>query len=213
MTHVAAPTAPDSVRDDPRAHGLGVRPGRRGRSSRGPPAHGRCRHWPRRPPPGGWRASSRWLAWLLAAGPSPARSEWPAPCVGSRRLPVRWPRAWRSSGGWRELPQDRPTLGARLARVRPLAGEASGTSTVLGRASCVRSLAGVAAGWSRVSGFMLLTGGTPASRTLRVRREARTLRPAFEDRRHTVRREARVLVPAAEDRTIHPRIEDRSIDA
>ena len=74
------------------------------------------------------------------------------------------------------------TLGARLARVRPLAGEASGTSTVLGRASCVRSLAGVAAGWSRVSGFMLLPAGTPASRTLRVRREARTLRPAFEDR-------------------------------
>ena len=105
------------------------------------------------------------------------------------------------------------TLGAQLARVRPLAGEASGTSTVLGRASCVRSLAGVAAGWSRVSGFMLSSVGTPASRTLRVRREARTLRPAFEDRCSTVRREARVLVPAAEDRTIHPRAENRSIDA
>ena len=41
--------------------------------------------WPvppaaKEPPPGGWRASSRWLAWLLAAGPSPARSGWPAPC-------------------------------------------------------------------------------------------------------------------------------------
>jgi hypothetical protein len=77
----------------------------------------------------------------------------------------------------------------------------------------VRWLAGVAAGWSRVFGFMLLTGGTPASRTLRVRRDVRTFRPTLEDRCRSVRREARVLVPAAEDRTIHPRIEDRSIDA
>ena len=102
---------------------------------------------------------------------------------------------------------------AQLARVRPLAGEASGTSTVLGRASCLRALAGVATGWSRVAGVMLLSAGTPASRTLRVRWEARTLPVASETRLHLVRREARFLAVATEDRTIRPQRENRSIEA
>jgi hypothetical protein len=102
---------------------------------------------------------------------------------------------------------------AQLARARPLAGEASGTSSILGRASCVRALSGVAVGWSRVVGVMLLSAGTPASRTLRVRWYARTLPVASEIRLHLVRRDPRVQAIGAEDRIIHPRAENRDIDA
>jgi len=94
-----------------------------------------------------------------------------------------------------------------------LVGQASGASTVLGRASRLRALAGVATGWSRVIGVLLSAVGTSGRRTLRVRREARILPVAFESRSNLVRREARVMVPAAEDRTIHPHAENRDIDA
>ena len=198
---------------DPRAHGRGVRPGRRGCSSRGPPAHGRCRQWPRNHHREAGAASSRWRAWLLAAGPSPARSGWPAPCVGSRRRPVRWPRAWRSSGGWPESPQDRPPLAHGWPVSRPLAGEASGTSTVLGRASCVRSLAGVAAGWSRVSGFMLSRSGRPPAARCASGGRRGPSGPLSKTaaRRYGPRRAS--SCPPQRTGPSHPRTEHRSIDA
>ncbi len=142
---------------------------------------------------------------------------WRAP--GSSR-PARDRRRLRHIGRAPGGPPETPRRGRRIGRRRrtvgpraPVAGEATGTSTVLGRASCVSMLAGVATGWSRVFGLMLSRPGTPASRTVRVRPEARTYRPAIEDRCMSVRPEARTIRPAAEDRTIHPQRENRSIDA
>jgi hypothetical protein len=102
---------------------------------------------------------------------------------------------------------------AQLARVGPLAGTASGAATILGRASCARTLAGVSVGWSRAILAVLSSTGTPASRMAPVGPEARTYRAAFDDRRFIVRREARVITPAAEDRAVHTQPETRSIDA
>ena len=138
MTHVAASTAPDSVRDDPRAHGRGVRPGRRDCSSRGPPAHGRRRLRPRRRhreagtgPPGGWLGCRRRDRLRRAPGSSrPARNRRRLGHVGgapggrpeARRRGRRIGRRWRTVGpcapaGWRGVRYVQPPR-ARVVRAR-----------------------------------------------------------------------------------------------
>ena len=199
--------------DDPRAHGRGVRPGRRGCSSGGPPAHGRCRQWPRNRhraagarPPGGWPGCWRRDRLRRApGGPRPARDRGGVRYGG--RAPGGRPEAGRScrriGHPWRTVGPCAPAgwRGVRYVH-RP-------------RARVLRARVG-GRGRRLVARLRLhAVDGRDASQPHVARPEGGADPPARLSKtgRHTVRREARVLVPAAEDRTIHPRTEDRSIDA
>ena len=124
--------------DDPCPHGRGVRPGRRRRSSGGPPAHGRCRHRPGdhhraagARPPGGW--PGRWRRDRLRrapGGPRPARDRGGLRHGG--RAPGGRPEARRSGRRIGRVAHSWPVCARWLAR-RPVRPPSSGA-----RPACAR---------------------------------------------------------------------------
>ena len=149
-------------------------------------------------PPGGWPGCWRRDRLRRApGGPRPARDR------GGLRYGGRAPGGRPEAG--RELPQDRPPLAhswpvcARWLARRPVRPPSSGA-----RPACARWRVWPLAGRASSASCCRRSGRQPAARCASGGRRG-PCRSALEDRSPLVRREARVLVPAAEDRTIHPR--------
>ena len=209
VSHVAPP-AVQLRQDDPRTHRDRIRPRRRDRTSGGPPAHGGRDLRARRGQRGAGVRAPRGRYYHRPGGSlrrDPGSSKHARDRERLRQVTARLA-VLRSLGAQPRVSRPPRTVGPCW----PAGWLSTGTSTVLGRASCVSVLAGLATGWSRVFGLML-SARDARRRTVRVRPEARAYRPAHEDRCMSVRPEARTMRPAAQDRTIRPQRENRSIDA